>query len=280
MYIAIDIGGTNTRVASSKDLKKFHLVEKFETADTLEAQKPTITQAIDKVLAGSDYSEVKGICVGVPGIVDKKSNKFAQIVNAPYLSNLPINSIFEKEFPNAAVFGENDAAMAALGEAVYGAGKDYETVAYLTISTGIGGARISNKKYNTTQKFSEPGHHIINVGGDLDTKVNLQGTFEAYVSGQAFEREFGISPKNSDDPHIWEMYGQRLAYGMINICAFWAPDVIVIGGGISNRFDSFVDALKTNFKKQDFFEMPEFKKSELGDDSGLYGCLSFLEQEL
>lgn len=279
MYISIDLGGTNTRVASSKDLETIYKVDKFSTQDNLKDQRERITQAIKNVLDGEDeISNIKSICVGVPGIINKKENKFDHIVNATYLSNLEFIELFEPELANVKFIGENDAALAALGEAVFGAGKDFETMAYLTISTAVGGARISNKKLDLTQRFSEPGHHIIDVGGPADTKVHLHGTLEAYVSGTAFERNYGISPKQCENQEIWDDYGQKLSNGLINICAFWAPDAVILGGGVANQFHRFINSLEKHFKLQDFFEMPVIKVVELGDNAGLYGGLALIKQ--
>ena len=276
MYISIDLGGTNTRVASSRDLKTIFKVDKFSTQDNLSEQRARITQAVDNVTD----EPITSICVGVPGIINKKEKKFGHIVNTPYLNDLEFHELFEEELKTSNFIAENDAALAGLGEAVFGAGRNFETVVYMTISTGVGGVRISQKKLDLTQKFSEPGHHIIDVGGAIDTKVHLHGTLEAYVSGQAFERNYGVSPKEQVQQIVWDDYGQKLALGMINICAFWAPDVVVIGGGLSNKFDLFIKSLEDNFKMQDFFEMPVFKVVELGDDAGLYGGFALINQIL
>ena len=280
MYIAIDLGGTNTRVASSKDLKNIHKVEKFDTKNSLEQQRHAITQAINNVAE----ENITVICIGVPGLINKKENRFGHIVNFPHLSNKEYHELFDfelfkpkKDF--CSFIAENDAALAGLGEAVFGAGKKYETIAYITISTAVGGVRVSNKKLDLTQKYSEPGHHIIEVGGPKDTKVSLQGTLEAYVSGTAFERNYGESPITCENQEIWDDYGKRLANGMINVCAFWAPDIIVLGGGVSNKFNLFYKSLVTNFGKQDFFAIPVFKKSELEDDAGLFGGFAFIDQQ-
>ena len=60
----------------------------------------------------------------------------------------------------------------------------------------------------------------------------------------------------------------------------WTPEIIVLGGGISNKFDVFHPFLIENLKKQNFFDLPEIKKSELMDDAGLIGGLLLIKQEL
>lgn len=279
MFLAIDLGGTNTRVASSKDLKNIYKIEKFKTCKNLEEQKQAVAEAIQKVVETSgDDNEIKAICLGVPGIVDKKEERFGHIVNFPSLNGRKYHELFELYLANTPIIAVNDASLAGLGEAVRGAAKDFETMAYITISTGVGGVRISQKTLDLTMRFSEPGHHIIDIGGAIDTKVHLHGTLEAYVSGAAFVRNYGERPESCEDMEVWEDYGQKLANGMINVCAFWSPECVVIGGGISNQFDKFKNSLVKNFQNQDFFEMPVFKKVELGDEAGVYGGLSLLKQ--
>ncbi len=274
MYISIDLGGTNTRVAASKDLRSIEKVERFSTQNSLEAQRNRITQAIHNV---TRYTP-KIISIGAPGLIDQNNQKFGNIVNVPYLNNLEFNQLLSEEYKNLEFLGANDAALGGLGEAVFGAGKDFNSIAYLTISTGVGGVRIAGKKLDLQQPYWEPGHHIIDVGGAVDTKVHMYGTFEAYVSGQAFQRNYGKTPQDCSDPEIWQDYGQKLANGLINVCAFWAPECIVIGGGIANKFDAFIESAKTHFSKQDFFPIPEIKKTELGDNSGIYGGLALIQQ--
>ena len=274
MYVSIDLGGTNTRVASSTDLNSLHKTVKFKTCSNLDDQILKVSNAIKEVAE----KRIDGICVGAPGIVNTKKNKFEQIVNITYLSNLNVTELVTPELRDNNFIVVNDAALAGLGEAIHGAGKNFETVAYITISTGVGGIRISNKKLDLTQRFSEPGHHIIDIGGVADTKVKLYGTLEAYISGEAFERNYGVPPTNCDDKSIWEDYGEKFSKGLVNICAFWAPECVVVGGGISNKFELFADSVENNFKAQDFFSMPVLKKAELGDNSGLYGGFALIKQ--
>lgn len=274
MYISIDLGGTNTRVAASKDLKNIDKVERFSTQNDLETQRARITQAIHNV---TRYAP-EVISIGAPGLVDQNNHKFGNIVNVPYLNNLNFQKVLAEEYQGLRFVGANDAALGGLGEAVFGAGKEFNTIAYLTISTGVGGIRIAEKKLDLLQPYWEPGHHIIDVGGAVDTKVHMYGTFEAYVSGQAFQRNYGKAPQNCEDPEVWYDYGQKLANGLINVCAFWAPECIVIGGGLSNKFDAFIESVKEHFLRQNFFPLPEIRKAELGDNSGVYGGFAYIQQ--
>ena len=169
---------------------------------------------------------------------------------------------------------ENDAATVGLGEAVWGAGRGLEIVAYITVSTGVGGARIVNGKIDEHAIGFEPGQQII----DLDSKKTL----EDLVSGKALARKIGRQPKEVTDPAIWDELAKILAIGLNNIAVVWSPDCIVLGGSMitgdpSIPIEKTAEYLKEVLKI--FPKPPLIKKSELGDFGGLYGALAFLKQK-
>ena len=276
MFISIDMGGTNTRVASSKDLTSILRVEKFKTQNTLEKQKKRITKAVINV---SENEKVESICIGVPGLIDRKNNKFGNVVNFPVISNLEFDSLFGEQLKPCTIIGENDAALAGLGEAIFGAGINHKIVAYLTISTGVGGIRIQDKKLNRSQNYSEPGRQIIIIDGLKDTKVDMHGTLDAYTSGQAFKKNYGIATKDCNDQDIWNDYTKKLSAGIINILALWAPDIVILGGGISNKFEQYIKTpLLENITDQYAFDTPKIVKSKLEDACGIYGGFALIKQ--
>jgi len=276
MYISIDLGGTNTRVASSSDLENILGEEKVKTEQNIALERRIIVSAIEKLRLGE---EIKGICIGVPGFVNKKDKKFEKIVNIPSLSGLSCEDLFGDTVNHDLVLAENDATLAGLGEAVLGAGQGYEVVAYLTLSTGVGGVRIAGKKIDPTQSYSEPGHMRIQENGLVCPHCHQKGCISAYISGAAFEDVYKVRPSQCEDKDVWAEYAKKLTLGVINILAMWAPDVIVLGGSITNKFEEyFKEPLFDNLSKQNFFTIPPILKSKLGDNSGLYGGLILLKQ--
>ena len=276
MYISIDLGGTNTRVASSKDLKSIYKKEKFTTDHTIDAERNLIKEAILKV---SESEKIEAVCIGVPGIVDKENQKFGKIINIPSLSNLEYFELIAESFNCNRIVADNDAALAGLGEAVFGAGQKYEAVAYLTLSTGVGGVRVANKKLDPTQKFYEPGNMVI-IGDGVDLPISaLPGTFTAYSSGTGFKQNYKVLPEECEDPAIWVDYAEKLSWGINNVNVMWAPDVIVIGGGMAKSLSKFIDPLYQNLFKNKFFEIPPILKAELEDDSGLFGGFALLTSD-
>ncbi|MFZ2663973.1 MAG: ROK family protein [Patescibacteria group bacterium] len=278
MYISIDIGKSNTRVASTKDLVSIHKIIKFSTDQDLEEQKKLM---IDAVYGVRDNQDIKAIVLGVTGINDKTNKKFIKSPNFPALNGLNFNSLLPEVLRRIPFYVENDAALGALGEAYFGSGKEKTDVAYLTLSSGVGGALILKEKEGFKLISSEPGHHVICESDTLVDKSGLSGTFESYCSGSMFETRYGVKPKGDIDKEIWKKYAKHLSTGIINITAMWRPEIVVLGGGMSNyNFDLFYPYLNEELKKQTFFNIPEIKKSLLEDDSGVYGGFVLLSKTL
>jgi len=276
MYVSIDVGKTNTRVSSSRDSKNIFKKEKFLTSQSLEEEKKLIKDAVYKV---TDLEQIQAISVGLPGIIDRISNTFYKVNTYPELNGLPFQAFlqgFAEKIPKIIV--ENDALLAAFGEAVGGSGKEFDIVAYLTLSTGVGGARISFKEIDQSYYFSEPGHQIIVQDGREDPFCGQKGCLQSYVSGPAFEEIYKMKPEECKDGNIWSDYSKHLASGLINIISMWTPEVIVLGGGISQKFDYIYSDLMDNLRKEKLFPIPEIRKSALGDDAGLLGGFIYISR--
>lgn len=276
MYFSIDFGGTNTRVASSRDLSGILDVKKFPTSADLGDQVLKITATISDLSSGE---EVEFVVAGLPGIIDKKNRILENIVNYPQLTGKPFEALLGEttKLPNLIV--ENDAALAGLAEAALGVGKDHNVVAYLTLSTGVGGVRIENGVISPSQEMSEPGHMIINSDSrEKFPGTNIRGSLGAVASGLNFERIYGLRPENCDDEKIWQEYANLLSAGIHNVIVMWDPDVIVLGGAVSQKFELFIEFLNQKLQDQDLYDVPRVLKSDLGDDNVLLGGMLLLQK--
>lgn len=191
----------------------------------------------------------------------------------------------EKDFGEvigAPVYFENDAAVCGLGEAVYGAGKGYDIVMYMTVSTGVGGARIVNQKIDPSALGFEPGHQIVDMPRTFRTELNPKGRLEGYVSGKALELRFLKKPKEVTDPAVWEELAGELAYGVHNSIVHWSPDVVVLGGSMITGDPAIsVDKVESYLKDilEIFPKIPPIKKATLKDVGGLWGALELAKQK-
>lgn len=269
MYVVFDIGGTKTRLGVSGDGMSF--VENpiiWETPALFEDGMRLFREKVAKWVGPGQVGEVAG---GIAGVLDKTGKK---LVRSPHLQgwiDKPLCRNLE-EIVGVKVNLENDAAMAGLGEATVGAGRRYRIVAYLTISTGIGGHRIVEGKLDQATYCFEPGHQIIDVNGKV-------GYFEDFASGSGIEKTYGKPAVDLDDPSVWEQETRILAIGIHNVTVFWSPEIVILGGAVAKRIS--LESLKGILREQMqiFPTIPEIAFAELGDLSGLYGALRYLKGE-
>lgn len=269
MYLLFDIGGTKTRVSVSSDGKTLGEVVIIPTSQDFKHGIAELRKSKEELARGKKIETVIG---GVPGRLDKGKVKMVGAQNLPGWRGKPLKAQLEKAL-NAEVFLENDADLAGLGEAMEGAGRGYAIVAYLTISTGVGGARIVDGHIDANSLGFEPGTQIIEEGKDL----------ESYIGGASLEARYKRPPAMIDDPKIWENIEKFLAYGLVNSIALWSPEVLVVGGGIMQK-ESGISLARVSERLKQLLprlpELPPLKKGLLGDKAGLHGALIFLNQEL
>ncbi len=275
MYLFFDIGGTRSRSVVSEDGRTLGEVRKCETPERFE----------DIFENFSDYKDMNfdAVIGGVAGVFDKDKDTLLKAPNLPGWEGKSIKKAFQDYFNTPSVYLENDANLAALGEACYGAGKGYGIVSYITVSTGIGGARIVDGKIDSHLWGFEPGHQIIDVDSSIwpesknfDTESLTQGSISSYISGSALAERYGKEASELKDPAIWDEVERLLAVGLYNTIVHWSPEVIVLGGGMVLEDAVSIEKVRENLKKlmKIFPDIPEIKKAELGDRNTLFGCLS------
>lgn len=270
MIVCIDIGGGTTRVGFSGDGKTFTKIIKFATEDIFEDEVGRMAKEINAVKVN-----VKAIIIAAAGLVDRKNGIIISWGQKRSWWGKNIFRALSKYFPRAQMLLENDANLAGLGEAIFGAGKRYSLVGYVTLSTGVGGGLISNKRIADYNFGIEPGHQIVNIQETKIWSCGQKGCYESYASGTAFKQIFGISPETCTDKDVWGRYGRLVAAGMANLVALWSPEIIVIGGGVAHKFDKFIKPLREELTNLlPMYVIPEIAKSLL-DEPGLYGDLAY-----
>lgn len=271
MYFLFDIGGTHMRgaVSDGETILKKKIIE---TPDTFGNGMEQLA-ALAKELAGGN--QIIACAGGVPGVLHKDRKS---LFIAPHLTDWigkPIVDTLGNAL-NAPVSLENDAAIAALGEANFGAGKNHRIVMYYTIGTGIGGARVVDGKLDARVFSSEPGHQIIDIDGSVKSKMHA---LESLASGSGISQYMGKSATEIKDRELWEETEKYLAVGIFNSILHWSPDIVILGGGIANEGIVSVANIQklVNGKLVFYPEKPEFAKAQLGDESAFYGCLAYLK---
>lgn len=274
MYLVFDIGGTNMRIATSLDGKTLSSTKIIPTPKDFNQGIQSIKQITDQLSAGQRIEAVAG---GLAGPLDKDKT---MLVKSPHIGPW-VGKNFKQELSqvlNAPVSLENDADLAALGEATSGAGINRGIVAYLTISTGVGGARVVNKKLDENALGFEPGHQIIVPDGS-PCNCGGRGHLESYVSGSGIERIYQRKGAEITDPKVWNEVAKYLAIGLNNVTTLWSPDIIILGGAVMKSIS--LDAVREYLKKvlTIFPQAPKIQLSKLGDPAGLYGALAQIYQQ-
>ena len=272
MYIVFDIGATKTRIATSKDGITVSEPLIISTEANFDYAIASIRDKAQELAEGEHITHIAG---GVPGPLDKERTKVMNAPNLPEWNRKPLKAELEKVL-GAPVFLENDAALTGLGEALVGAGKGYSIVAYITVSTGVGGARIVDGVIDKNAWGFEPGHQIIfssDAGG---------ADLEWYISGSAIEKRFGKKPYEITDESVWEELARQLSTGLNNTIVHWSPDIVVIGGSMMKQPGISIERVCYHLKNvlKIFPEYPIIEKAALGDSGGLYGALAFLNQHI
>ena len=184
-----------------------------------------------------------------------------------------------QESLNVPAVMDNDANTGALGEAIYGAGRNAQSLFYMTLSTGIGGGiMIDNAICRGADSYAgEIGHLTIRPDGP-ECLCGARGCFERMCSGLWLERDHGRAAKELlQDPAFVERYVVDLALGLKAAIMLLNPARIVIGGGIGKAGEALFAPLRRELRRQ----ITEWSRARidvvpaaLGDDSVLYGALA------
>ena len=276
MQILFDIGGTKTRIAR---LDKNGDMSEPIVYDTSKMYGDGLSRLLGSIRELADTEEISKIAGGIAGPWDRSKNSLISSPNLPDWVGKPLKQTLEDEF-QAKVYVENDAAMVGLGEATYGAGRDFGIVVYFTVSTGVGGARIVDGRIDEKVIGFEPGHQIVDMDRTIfPTEEGID--LESMIGGRWVEARMGKKPALINDQEFWEKMAHIIAVGLNNTIMHWSPDVVVLGGSMMNKIGVPLERVEAHLRQivKIYPVLPPLKRSELGDLGGLYGAKSYLEQQ-
>ena len=202
--------------------------------------------------------KIEGIGIGVPGPV-KPDGTVIYIPNLNISTSFNLKKMIEEE-TNLPTYVGNDANVAGLAEAFVGNGKGYDVVQYITMSTGIGGGLVMNKKMIVGKNglAQEIGSMIVKNGGRAPSIFKAKGCIEGEASGTMLTikaNELGLNAKNAGDVFVLASQGNQVALNLKNefisdvaafigsIVAYMEPDIFVLGGGLMKSKDFFLEEL-------------------------------------
>ena len=308
MYIGIDLGGTNIGIGIVDGNNNLIYKTSMPTKQNVGFKEiaDDMIFLINKVLFDAKLSmdQLKGIGIGVPGIVDPKTFKIIECVNLKW-RDVSIKEYIE-EIIDVPVFIGNDATVAGVAEYAIGAMKGFNMGVLLTLGTGIGAGIIINKKiYDGAHGIGSEIGHLIVGENYYDCNCGRNGCLETFCSSTAIIRYSQKLIKDGKESIISELVEndlskingkiifqaakfnddvanmvidrmvKYLAIGIVNTISVLDPEVIVIGGGLSAAGDFLLLKLKKEVVKRMYFKgakISEIVLSKIGNDGGIIGA--------
>jgi glucokinase len=309
--IGIDLGGTKIKTALVDNTGKV-TAQDYQETNATEAEGPSavierMSDAARKVMAdaGVKPAQVKAVGVGAPGPLDIEAGILISPPNLPGWFRVPLKQLIEDSL-GIATFVENDANAAGLGEHRFGAGRGAQHMIYVTASTGIGGGLILDGEvyHGATGMAGEIGHMTIKPDGPLCNCGNW-GCLEALASGTAIAREGRERVARGVPTRIAELAGgdpervtaktvadaasqgdavaqgilaeamEYLGIGMANLVNLFDPQLIVIGGGLTNIGEMLFEPARRIIAQRAYITRAHpvnVLPAALGDDVGVLGA--------
>jgi glucokinase len=271
-----------------------------------------ITELVRRVISANNLSEsdLEGIGLGFPGHVRYKDGFAITTSNLKGFKNFPLRDSLSSNF-SVPVRLDNDANAQAFCEFKFGAGRGYDDLIFLTISTGIGAGIVLNRKIyrGMTGTAGEFGHTIVDPNSDFVCTCGNRGCLMGCACGLTLPARFrkkiekGLKTTlpvgnnfdfsqvdgkmikqglDRDDPvskAIVTECADYIGIGIYNIFQVFNPPVIILGGGLMNLGEFYFNRIKSKFyelARDMIFDSIEIVKSEAEADAGLIGAAALL----
>lgn len=306
LVIAVDIGGTQFRVALCDPDGRVVARASAHTR-AVEGKQAVIQRIFDlikQITSGQEHS-IRAVGVAAPGPLNPWTGVIFRPPNLQDWTDVPLKNIFEEEFARPVLVG-NDANLAALGEHIYGAGKGKRNLVYITVSTGIGGGVIEADRLILGARglAGEIGHMTIDPIGPPCQCGNM-GCLEALASGPAIAREavrlirqgmpsmlvslahddltqidgqLVVEAARAGDQLSSQVFSRAAFYlgiGVVNVLHLFNPEIVIIGGGVSNAGDILFGPVRELVSQRTMEAVRRgvsIVPAALGDDAGLLGA--------
>jgi len=305
-YYGIDIGGTSVKMAIIDVLG--HIIAK-DSLDTqpergFEDLTERLVLRLKKFQTEFNLVEpVQGVGVGIPGFLNRDKRILVESPNIPW-HNLPLFDVLEHAFGTPVAI-DNDANVAALGEAFAGGGRGAKIVLAVTVGTGVGGGLVIHDELirGANGMACEIGHMVVKPQGKLCGCGNY-GCLETLSSATALIRDARARQAAGDIQSANEIRGAAdvfllastgdvaaqevindaahwLGYSLAAACAIINPDAIVIGGGVSAAGDAWLTPVREAFQSYALVRVQEaaqLRLAVLGNDAGVVGAARLAAQ--
>lgn len=308
-YMGIDLGGTNIKAGVVDDA--FRIIGRAKAKTGIPRPAEEVMDAMAECAkaaaadAGVPWEQIRQVGIGVPGTANEETG-VVEYANNLLFENVPMREYLQKRL-HKEIDITNDANAAALGEVLAGAARGASNAVAVTLGTGVGGGIVIDGRLFTGFHYggAELGHMGIVLGGRKCT-CGRRGCLEAYASATGLIRSTKEAMEAFPDSLMWELarenggnvsgrtaflaagrgdaaaravvndYIQHLGYGLASIINILAPEILVIGGGVSNEGENLLRPLVECVRPQLYIRTPEKQTrialATLGNDAGLIGA--------
>jgi len=304
--IGIDLGGTFIKFvlvdAAGTPTETFQLPTPENVDGVVDQMVAGGRQALET--HGVAAEDAVGVGIGSPGPLDIDKGIVINTPNIEGMTNVPLRDRVSEGIGMLAVL-ENDANAAAYGEFIAGAGREARNMALLTLGTGVGGGAIVDGKllHGSHGMGAEMGHMIVQPGG-RPCGCGQVGCLEQYGSatfiarhamrliqeegrtssladviaakGEIDAKDINEARRAGDElaAEVWDEAAHYLAMGCLSLARIFDPDMIVLGGGMTNAGDDLMTPLKKHFSDLHWNMTPivtDITVAALGNDAGAIG---------
>ena len=306
--LGIDIGGTKLAVGVATPDGRL-LSDRTQPSDAADGPDPMIARVVAMARAvvadaGLALGQIAAVGIGCGGPLDPWRGVILNALNNPGWIDVPLVARIEAELGRPAHL-DNDANAAALGEHRFGAGRGTADMVYLTISTGVGGGLILDRRlyHGTNGNAGELGHISVQVHGGRPCHCGSIGCIEAYCSGTNIAARFrealatGATTAIDRDPaaitaedvasavrdgdplasSIWAETMELLGGGIVSIVHAFNPELVVLGGGVTRAGDLLFEPVRRVVHERAMPWLAEpvrIVPAELGDMTGVLGAVA------
>lgn len=303
-YIGIDIGGTNLKAGLVDETGQLLATRKMKVAGIADPAALAWTiHALSVDLCkdfGCELTDIFSIGVGCPGAVEIRGGSILYTCNLP-LRNVPLRRLFH-QLSDLPLYIENDANCAALAEYYVGGGRGSKRFITVTLGTGVGGGIIIDGKIYAGMRSmgAELGHTLLVLEGEHCT-CGRDGCWEAYASATALIRQAKRAGEQHPESALhgreeltaldvfqaadagdtaaqavidrWCVY---VAAGMTDLVNSLAPEMILLGGGVSRQGERILSPIREYVAEHCFGgregAVPIIAAAKLGNEAGIIGA--------
>jgi glucokinase len=290
---AVDIGGTRTKIGVVDENGGIAAQTTVATPDDGEPEPlvESIAAALKPILARVSRRAPDGVGVSVAGFLDAKHSMMYGNANLPALCNFPLRRALEKSLDLECRL-EVDSNASTVAEYRFGAGRGSPRLLGITVGTGVGGGVILDGKLlrYTGECAGDVGHVVLDPEGRRCT-CGARGCFEAMACSAALSERGGgrtvreiVRSASRGDPDSRDALaetGRWLGLGLASLSPLFAPNRIVVGGGVAAAGDLLLAAARESYRiyaASEFREKVEIVGSKFDGWEGMIGAASLLLQ--